>query len=302
VATDGIITTVAGTNTYGFSGDGGAAIIAKLDQPTRLTFDSIGNLFIADGGNSRIRKVNPQGVITTVAGDVIQSGLVTQGYSGDGGAATNASLDWPAGLIVDAVGNLYIVDNFNNRIRRVDPNGIITTVAGDSLTSGRFSGSYSGDGGAPTNASLYAPNALVLDATGNLSFTDSGNNRIRKLWLYGVQPSLTLNQITTTNAGNYSVVITSPYGSVTSAVVSLTVTIPTNPPQLAVSGASFGFQTNQFGFNLSGANGQTIVVDGSTNLFDWIPLFTNTANGNPFYFFDPTWTNFSGRFYRARLQ
>jgi hypothetical protein len=88
---------------------------------------------------------------------------------------------------------------------------------------------------------------------------------------------------------------------VTSAVVSLTVTIPTTPPQIISSGTNFGFLTNRFGFNLNGAYGQTIVVEGSTNLLDWTPLFTNTANGSPFYFHDPAWTNFPWRFYRARL-
>jgi hypothetical protein len=127
------------------------------------------------------------------------------------------------------------------------------------------------------------------------------NNRIREVLQYAGYPTLTLNNLGAANAGNYSVVITSPYGSVTSAVVSLTVTIPNTPPQIIAGGTGFGFSTNQFGFNLNGAYGQTIVVDGSTNLLDWTPLFTNTANGSPFYFSDPVWTNFPWRFYRARL-
>jgi hypothetical protein len=88
---------------------------------------------------------------------------------------------------------------------------------------------------------------------------------------------------------------------VTSAVATLTVTIPSTPPQIITNDASFGFLTNQFGFNLSGAFGQMIVVDGSTDLLDWTPLFTNTVGGSPFYFFDPASTNFPWRFYRARL-
>jgi galactitol-specific phosphotransferase system IIC component len=100
------------------------------------------------------------------------------------------------------------------------------------------------------------------------------------------------------------VVITSPYGSVTSSVATLTIIVP---PQIIASGTNFGFTTNLanqsgFGFNISGTSNQTIVVDGSTNLLDWMPLYTNAANGTPAYFFDPTTTNFPGRFYRARLQ
>ena len=143
------------------------------------------------------------------------------------------------------------------------------------------------------------PPDVTFDASGNLYIADRSNNRIREVHFSGY-PTLVLTNVSITNAGNYTVVITSPYGSVTSAVASLTVIVP---PQIITSGASFGFTTNQsgFGFNLSGAVGQTIVVDGSTNLVDWTPLSTNTAGNNPVYFFDPTATNFPGRFYRARL-
>jgi hypothetical protein len=176
----------------------------------------------------------------------------------------------------------------------VDTNGIITTVAGNG------SPTYSGDGGAATNASLYRPFGVAFDAAGNLYISDFINCRIRKVLLYAGYPTFTLNNIGVTNAGNYTVVITSPYGSVTSAVASLTVIVT---PQIIASGASFGFTTDQsgFGFNISGVVGQTIVIDGSTNLLDWTPLFTNTANGTPAYFFDAASTNFPGRFYRARL-
>ena len=140
-----------------------------------------------------------------------------------------------------------------------------------------------------------------MDAFGNLYIADYSNQRIRKVLLSSGHPTLTLGNIGANNVGNYSVVISSPYGSVTSAVASLAITIATNPPEIIVTGSTFGFLNNQFGFNLNGMMGATIVVDGSTNLVDWMPLFTNTANGNPFYFFDPQSTNFPSRFYRARL-
>jgi hypothetical protein len=290
VDTNGIITTVAGTGggAWGgaYLGDGGPATNAYLNLPSGVTFDASGNLYIADTVNNRIRKVATNGLITTVAGggDSVGDGLV----------ATNAGLYHPSGVAFDACGNLYIADQNDSRIRRVDTNGIITTVAGN----GGFG--YNGDGEAATNASLNKPFSVAFDASGNLYIADEANSRIREVHFAGL-PALTLPNVSVTNAGNYSVVITSPYGSVTSAVVSLTVTISTNPPQLVATGGSFGFLTNQFGFNLVGASGQTIVVDGSTNLVDWTPLFTNTANGGPFYFFDPVWTNYPWRFYRARL-
>jgi hypothetical protein len=189
---------------------------------------------------------------------------------------------------------LYIADTENNRIRQVATNGIITTVAGNGYQY------YSGDGGAATNASFYYPFGVAFDASGNLYIADRYNNRIREVHFAGY-PTFALTSVSVTNAGNYTVVITSPYGSVTSAVATLTVTIPSTPPQIIASGTSFGFVNNQFGFNLSGAVGQTIVVDGSTNLVDWTPLFTNTVGGTPVYFFDPASTNFPWRFYRARL-
>ena len=123
LAAAGDITTVAGT-TAGFSGDGGAATSAQLNLPTGVAFDSAGNLFIADRLNHRIRKVDTSGNITTVAGNG------TAGFSGDGGAATSAQLFQPHGLTFDSSGNLFIADTRNNRIRKVDTSGNITTVAG----------------------------------------------------------------------------------------------------------------------------------------------------------------------------
>ena len=115
---NGVITTVAGNGTNGYSGDGGAATNAQLNYPTRVAVDASGNLFIADSGNSRIREVQVNGIISTVAGNG------TNGYSGDGGAATNAQLNSPGGMAVDASGNLFIADLANNRVRKVEPAGL----------------------------------------------------------------------------------------------------------------------------------------------------------------------------------
>jgi len=171
-AATGVITTVAGNGgTGGYSGDGGAATSASLYYPTGVAVDTAGNLYIADGDNNRIRKVTAAtGVITTIAGTGIQ------GYSGDGGAATSASLYYPSGVAVDVAGNLYIADEGNNCIRKLTATtGVITTVAGN----GAFG--YSGDGGAATSASLNYPSGVAVDVAGNLFIADQQNNTIRKV-------------------------------------------------------------------------------------------------------------------------
>jgi trimeric autotransporter adhesin len=167
----GHLAVVAGTGAGGFGGDGGPATSASLNFPEGVAVDAQGNLFIADTFNSRIRRVDAAtGIITTVAGNG------QSGYSGDGGPATSASLAAPTGLALDAQGNMFIADNLNNRIRRVDvATGTITTVAGNGQPG------YSGDGGPATSASLAAPGGVALDAQGNLFIADAGNARVRRV-------------------------------------------------------------------------------------------------------------------------
>src|SRR5437016_2851788 len=171
VAATGNIQTVAGNGTFGFSGDGGPAISAALSDPEGVFLDSSGNLFIADTGNSRIRKVvAATGNIQTVAGNG------TLGFSGDGGPATSATLNVPEGVFVDRSGNLFISDTFNNRIREVvATTGNIKTVAGNG-TQG-----FSGDGGPATSASLYFPEGVFVDSSGNIFTADHLNGRIREV-------------------------------------------------------------------------------------------------------------------------
>ena len=166
-AITGILTLVAGNGTQGYSGDNGPATNAQLNGPAGVAVDSAGNLYIADPGNNRIRKVS-NGVITTVAGNG------TPGFSGDNGPATSAQLYWPRGLAVDSAGNLYIADTANNRIRKIS-NGVIATVAGNG-TEG-----FSGDNGPATSAQLYLPYSIAVDSAGNLYIADPENNRIRKV-------------------------------------------------------------------------------------------------------------------------
>ncbi len=169
VTTASIISTIAGTGTAGYSGDGGQATAAKLNYPVAVAFDTAGNLYITDFSNSRIRMVNTAGIISTIAGNG------TAGYSGDGGQATAAELNYPVGIVFDSVGNLYIADQANRRVRKVNTAGIITTIAGNG-TAG-----FSGDNGCATNAELQSPHSLVFDAAGNLYIVDGGNNNIRKV-------------------------------------------------------------------------------------------------------------------------
>ncbi len=169
IISTGIISTVAGNGTGGFSGDGGQATAAKIDSPYGVILDAAGNLYIADTGNQRIRKVNTSGTISTFAGNGVL------GNSGDGGQATAAELDNPRGLACDAVGNLYIADQYNSRIRKINTLGVISTFAGNG-TAG-----YSGDGAAATASELYEPTGVVFNSAGNLYIADEGNSRIREI-------------------------------------------------------------------------------------------------------------------------
>ncbi|MER6433667.1 NHL repeat-containing protein [Streptomyces sp900105245] len=169
VAPDGTITTVAGAGPRGYSGDGGPASAAKLNLPQSLALDDAGNLYIADLGNHRIRKVAPDGKITTVAG------TGTGGYSGDGGPAFAAQLNNPTGVTVGKDGNLYIADCSNHRVRKVTPDGTISTVAGNG-TKG-----YSGDGVPATTTTLSDPYFVDMDGARNLYIADQDNHRVRKV-------------------------------------------------------------------------------------------------------------------------
>ena len=171
-AKTGIITTVAGNGSKGFSGDGGPATSARIKYPFSLYVDARGNIFIADTYNYRIRKVDgATGIITTVVGDGHKR------FKGDGGPATDASVDMVYDVAVDNVGNLFVVDTGNQIVRKVDATtGIIDTVAGQANISG-----YSGDGGPATNARLNGPTGVAVDSAGNIYICDSTNNVVRKV-------------------------------------------------------------------------------------------------------------------------
>jgi uncharacterized protein (TIGR03437 family) len=190
----GVITTVAGNGTQGFSGDNGPATSAELNYPGGVAVDSTGNVYIADNYNQRVRKVSG-GVITTVAGNG------TVGFSGDNGPAISAQLV-PDAVAVDSAGNLYVADNYNNRVREVS-NGIITTVAGNGTPG------FSGDNGPATSAQLDYPEGIAVDSAGVLYIADNADSRIRMVW----------NGVIATVAGNGTGGFSGDNGPATSALL-----------------------------------------------------------------------------------
>lgn len=171
---DGIITTIAGTGKRGCGGDGGPAAEALLDSPAGLAVDGEGNLFVADRGNHRVRRIAPDGSIATAAG------TGTAGYIGDGGPATEAFLCHPKGLASDGEGNVFVSDHGNHRVRRIDRAGVITTVAGTGMIQ------FSGDWGPAVFARLFGPDGLAIDRVGNIYVGDVGNHRVRRIDRAGI--------------------------------------------------------------------------------------------------------------------
>jgi uncharacterized protein (TIGR03437 family) len=221
MVSNGNITTIAGNNIGGYVGDGGTATNAELEFPTSVAVDSSGNVYIADSGNNVIRKVSGGNIYTVVGGPATSAqlfdpeticfdaagnlyiaesdglkivkfgadGTVTAiagngdiGFSGDNGPATDATFNHPNGIAVDSNGYIYVSDTINSRIRKISPDGIITTIAGTGIPA------YGGDGGPATNALLFFPRAVAVDSSGKVYISDTGNNAIRLL--QSVQPAI----------------------------------------------------------------------------------------------------------------
>ncbi len=183
VNTSGIISTFAGNGISGFSGDGGQATVAEFNTVGGVTQDPSGNFYIADGNNHRIRMVNTSGIISTFAGNG------TPGYNGDGAPATSKELNYPVSVSADAAGNVYIGDYFNDRVRMVNTSGVISTYAGNGTPG------FSGDGGAASSAELNWPDGIFVDGSGNLFISDEVNVRIRMVNTSGIISTIAGNGI-----------------------------------------------------------------------------------------------------------
>lgn len=173
--TNGVISTFAGTGTRGYTGDTAQAASATLSSPAGIAVDSSGNLYLADSSNNVVRKITTGGVISTIAG----KNSLGEGFSGDGGAATEARLSSPLGVAVDRNGVVYVVDRGTHRVRKISADGKISTVAGNG------GATFSGDGLPGTSSSLNRPTGVAVDTAGNLYIADTANNRIRKVLLDG---------------------------------------------------------------------------------------------------------------------
>jgi internalin A len=165
------VTTIAGSDSSGYSGDGGPAVLARLNTPHAIAADWHGNVYIADAGNHCIRKVLTSGEIVTVAGTGVA------GFSGDGGIASGAQLNFPCGVAVDSLDNIYIADSYNNCIRKINTLGVILTIAGQP----GLAGGYWGDGGKADTSILNYPNGIVVDPALNIYFADMLNARVRMI-------------------------------------------------------------------------------------------------------------------------
>jgi cysteine-rich repeat protein len=243
-AQTGVMTTIAGTGTYGLSGDGGPATSAAFRSPAAVAVDGLGHVYISDLENHRIRRIDAQtGIVTTVAGGGPGSGFGN--FGGDGGLATSALLSVPYDIQVDGLGNLYIADSGNHRIRKVAvETGIISTVAG-SGPSGIGGGGFSGDGGPATSARLSLPSGIFVDALNNLYIGDTMNDRVRRV--DGV------TGIITTIAGNGSTGFSGDGGPATSATLN-------SPKKLAADEAGNVYVIDYSNHRIRRIDGQTHVI------------------------------------------
>ena len=254
VNTSGIINNFAGNGTGIFGGDNGPATSASLQNPAKVVADNLGNVYIADEYNQRIRKVNSSGIITTVVGNG------TAGFGGDGGPATSASINYCEYIQLDASGNLYIADKLNNRIRMVNSSGVINTIAGTG-TAG-----YTGNGGPPLLAEFHTPEAISFDAAGNWCVSDWANNVIRriancdtlKVSITGTDSTCVGASVLLTAHGGTTYTWSSNAGSANTSTVLVTPTVTTVYTLSATNGACTG--TVSFTVNVNGGSYTRMII------------------------------------------
>jgi sugar lactone lactonase YvrE len=272
--TSGIITTVAGTGKPGFSGDGGAATAAQLWLPTAVAVDSSRDIYIADTNNQRIREITGS-TITTIAGNGEEL------FAGDGAAAISAVLDTPTGVAVDAIGNVYVADRHNQRVRMIAVDGKIATLAGSGAAS--FTGSFSGDGGPATSATMAKPNSVSVDPAGNVYIADTENQRIREVGGGVITTLMGSGQQGSAGEGNTlaSTNLNAPKAVAVNASGDLTISDTLNQrllessyPQLVFSSAGVGLPAPSQGVTLFNTGTAAVTVTSS-----YSGDFTSVAGG-----------------------
>jgi hypothetical protein len=334
VTPGGVVTTLAGLAGTSGSADGTGSA-ARFNWPYGVAVDSAADLFVADCYNHTIRKVTPDGVVTTLAG------LAGSPGSADGtGSAARFTL--PQGVAVDSAGNVYVADSGNNTIRKVTPGGMVTTLAG-------LTGNWGTADGTASAARFNGPSGVAVDSAGNVYVTDSGNHTIRIggvacpdaptidlavgpvgqlrqldtspqtavawQWRLTRDPAASSASLSAANVRNptftpdvadlyvFRLEAADAAGAVRSiGTLAFTAYAGPAPPSILLNDGSFGVRSNYFGFNVSGSAGQVVVVETSTDLLNWTELATNTVGASPFYFRDPAPPNSPCRFYRARAQ
>lgn len=281
VNTAGIINTVAGDTANGFGGDGGPATAAQLNYPFGVAFDHIGNLYISDLYNHRIRKVNTSGIITTICGDG------TAAYSGDGGLATAAQLNFPYAISFDAMGNLFIADAFNSAIRKIDTSGIITTAVGNGTNY------CDGNGGLATNAGLKYPWGVALNSTGNLFIADQSCQRIRKVSLPLTvtvnSASICASATTTLTASGGNTYSWSPsigLSDSTGSVVIANPSITTTYTVVATKGDSMSLAISTVTVLALPSVSYTLTADTTPHTWDVYPAYSTNVNSATWYWGD----------------
>jgi sugar lactone lactonase YvrE len=270
-----------------FGSADGAGSEARFNYPSGVAVDSAGNAYVADTGNHTIRKVTPAGVVTTLAG---LAG--SEGSGSDDGTWSAARFSYPSGLALDSAGNVYVADTGNNRIRKMTSAGVVTTLAGSASASGYADGTGSA-------AQFYVPSGVAVDSSGTVYVADTENHTIRKVTAAGVVTTLaglakvfgsTDGTGSAARFGSYSTCCgyaPGPYGVAVDSAGNVYVADTRNNTirkgyQAVVilnSGPGFGLNSGQFGFTLTGPAGQLVVVEASTDLVSWLPVWTNTFTG-----------------------
>jgi streptogramin lyase len=297
VSPAGVVTTLAGKPASQGSTDGTGSE-ARFTYPSGVAVDSAGNVYVADTSNNTIRKVTPAGVVTTLAG---HAGI----QGSEDGTGSAARFLQPTDVAVDSAGNVYVADFYSDAIRKVTPAGVVTTLAGQA----GIQGSADGTG---RDAQFRDPWGVAVDGTGNVYVTDYGNSTIRKVTPEGVVTTLAGGNNSSADGTGSGAGFNGPEGVAVDSTGNLYVADTGNytirrgypegvpPAVILISGAGFDSK-GQFGFTLMGPAGQSAVVEASTNLVSWLPIWTNILAG-AVNFSDLQSGVHSSRFYRAHSQ